>query len=67
MKICSECETCYKDDGQEVCSVCGSYFTILLKTAMLIRDPMAQPKMKQVYDENGCQAFFDERQGSTNP
>ena len=39
----------------------------LESTVMLITDPMGQPKMKQLYDENGCQAFFDERQGSTGP
>ena len=39
----------------------------LESTAMLIRDPMGQTKMKQVYDENDCQAFFDKRQVSTNP
>lgn len=39
----------------------------LESTAMLITDPMGKPKIKQLYDENGCQAFFDERQGSTSP
>ena len=39
----------------------------LESTALLIIDPMGQSKIKQLYDENGCKAFFDERQNSTNP
>ena len=39
----------------------------LESTAMLIVDPMGQPKIKQLYDENDCKAFFDERQNSTKP
>lgn len=39
----------------------------LESTARLIIDPMGQPKIKQLYDENDCQAFFDEKQGSTSP
>jgi len=36
----------------------------LESTAMLLLDPMRQSKLKQIYDENSCQGFFDERQNS---
>jgi len=39
----------------------------LESTAMLITDPTAQPKIKQLYEKNGCQAFFDERKSTINP
>ena len=39
----------------------------LKPTAMLITDPQGKLELKQVYDENGCQEFFDKRQNSTSP
>lgn len=36
----------------------------LKPTAMLLIDPQANEKIKQIFDENSCQEFFDARQTS---
>ena len=37
----------------------------LKPTAMLITDPQAKSKLKQIYDENNCQEFFSDRSKPT--
>ena len=39
----------------------------LESTAMLMTDPMGKSKLKQIYDENGCEEFFKQRQNMTGP
>ena len=37
----------------------------LESTGMLLLDPLRQSKLKQIYDENNCQEFFDKIENST--
>lgn len=39
----------------------------LKSTVMLITEPQAGAKLKQIYDENGCKEFFAQRDNMTNP